>query len=141
MTITIVGSSSFAKEMVEYRDKLVKLGHTVNLHEHYVAFAEGKMQSLLDRMGKEHANVKKEYGYILYHYNEIVNSDAILVLNFDKNGINNYVGGNTLMELGFDYVHGKKIFMLNPIPDMQYRAEIEAVEPIIRNGDINLIRA
>jgi hypothetical protein len=99
------------------------------------------MQSLLDRMGKEHANVKKEYGYILYHYNEIVNSDAILVLNFDKNGINNYVGGNTLMELGFAYVHGKKIFMLNPIPDMQYRAEIEAVEPIIINGDINLIRA
>ncbi len=141
MIITIVGSSSFAKEMVKYKDKLIKLGHTVNLHEHYVAFAAGKMKDLLDRMGREHANVKKEYGYILYHYNEIVNSEAILVLNFDKNGINNYIGGNTLMELGFAYVHGKKIFMLNPIPDMQYKAEIEAVDPIIINDDLSLIQA
>lgn len=139
MKITIVGSSLFCKQMVEYRDKLIVLGHSVNLHEHYVARAAGQMQDLWERMQTEHGTVKRQYNYIRYHYNEIVGSDAILVLNFDKNGIKNYIGGNTLMELGFAHVHNKKIFMLNPIPDIQYKEEIEAVEPIVINCDLNLI--
>ena len=117
MRITIVGSSVFAKEMVEYRDKLIAMGHENNLHEHYVAQARGEMKDVIERMNKEHANVKIENDYIRYHYNEIVGDDAILVLNFDKNGIENYIGGNTLMELGFAHVHNKKIFLLNPIPE------------------------
>jgi hypothetical protein len=141
MRITIVGSSKFAKQMVEYRDKLVELGHKVNLHDHYVAQGNGGMLDLVERMEKEHANVKKEYDYHRYHYDEITNrSDAVLVLNFDKNGIENYIGGNTLMELGFAYVNDKKIFLLNPIPQMSYTEEIESVEPVVINGDLTLIR-
>jgi len=139
MKITIVGSSIFVKEMVKYRDQLVKLGHKVNLHEHYIAQANGEMKDLIDRMNREHASVKIEYDYIRYHYNEIVNSDAILVLNFDKNGVKNYIGGNTLMEMGFAYVNNKKIFLLNSIPDMSYKDEIEAMQPIILNGDLTKI--
>lgn len=139
MKITIVGSSVFAKQMVEYRDQLVKLGHEVNLHEHYIAQANDEMKDLVDRMSREHAHVKIEYDYIRYHYNEIINSDAILVLNFNKNGVKNYIGGNTLMELGFAHVNNKKIFLLNPIPDMNYKDEIEATQPIIINGNLNLI--
>jgi len=139
MKITIVGSSIFAKQMVEYRDRLINLGHKVNLHEHYVAEAKGEMKDLIDRMRNEHAAVKIDYDYIRYHYDEIVNSDAILVLNFDKDGIKNYIGGNTLMEIGFAYVHHKKIFLLNPIPNMKYRDEIEATQPVILNGNLNLI--
>jgi len=140
MKIAIVGSSLFYKQMVEYRDKLIALGHSVNLHEHYIARANGKMQDLWERAQKEHSAVKIQYDYIKYHYNEILNSDAILVLNFDKNGVKNYIGGNTLMELGFAHVHNKKIFLLNPIPDMQYKEEIEAVEPIVINGNIEMIK-
>ncbi|MFA5355323.1 MAG: hypothetical protein WC302_01100 [Candidatus Paceibacterota bacterium] len=139
MKITIVGSSVFVKQMVDYRDQLISLGHEVNLHEHYVAQAKGGMKDLIERMGKEHALVKKEYDYIRYHYNEIVNSDAILVLNFDKNGIKNYIGGNTLMEIGFAHVHNKRIFLLNPIPEISYKDEIEAVDSVILNGDLNKI--
>jgi hypothetical protein len=140
MKITIVGSSVFAKQMVKYRDRLIKLGHNVNLHEHYIAQANGRMKDLVGRMQKEHASVKIEYDYIRYHYNEIVDSDAVLVLNFDKNGIKNYIGGNTFMEIGFAYVNNKKIFLLNPIPDISYKDEIEAVQPIILNSDLNLIK-
>lgn len=139
MIITIVGSSSFVKEMVVYRNRLIKLGHQVNLHRHYLALASGKKKDLLEQMKREHAKVKKKYDYLRYHYEEIKTSDAILVLNIDKNGIKNYIGGNTLMELGFAYVHNKKIFLLNPIPDMPYKDEIEAVEPIVINGNLDLI--
>lgn len=141
MNIAIVGSSSFAKQMVEYRDKLIELGHETGLHEHYIAQARGEMKDLLKRMNEdgEHAAVKIEYDYIRYHYNEILNSEGILVLNFDKNGIKNYIGGNTLMELGQAYVNDKKIFLLNPVPEMQYKDEILAVEPVIINGDLSKI--
>lgn len=139
MKITIAASSVFAKQMVDYMNHLVSLGHLVNLHEHYIKQASGGMSDLVERMGKEHGQVKKEYDYIRYHYNEIVNSDAILVLNFDKNGLKNYIGGNTLMEIGFAHVHNKKIFLLNPIPEISYRDEIEATNPVILNGDLSKI--
>jgi len=126
--------------MVEYQNKLIKLGHEVDLHEHYVAQARGEMKDTIERMSCEHAALKIENDYIKYHYNEIVSADAVLVLNFDKNGIANYVGGNTLMELGFAHVHNKKIFLLNPIPEMAYSEEIEALMPLVINGNLNLIR-
>jgi len=135
----IAGSSQFAKEMVEYRDRLIELGHENSLHEHYVAMGSGERQDLVDRRQVEHAQLKIEHDYIRWHYNEIINSDAILVLNFDKNGIKNYIGGNTLMELGFAHVHNKKIFLLNPIPEMIYTDEIKAVQPIVINNNLNLI--
>jgi len=139
MIITIVSSSVFVKQMVEYRNRLIELGHQVNLHEHYIAQARGEMLDLVGRMNREHASVKKEFDYIRYHYHEIVGSDAILVLNFDKNDIKNYIGGNTLMELGFAHVHNKKIFLLNPIPDINYCDEIEAMDPVVIGGDLGLI--
>jgi hypothetical protein len=36
MKITIIASSVFAPQMVAYQERLIALGHTVNLHEHYV---------------------------------------------------------------------------------------------------------
>ncbi|MQY79278.1 MAG: hypothetical protein GH151_08830 [Bacteroidetes bacterium] len=74
-------------------------------------------------------------------WNAMQDADAVLVLNYDKNGIQNYVGGNTLMEIGFAHVLNQKIFMLNPIPEMPYcKTEIEAVKPIILNGDFSKIK-
>jgi len=69
--------------------------------------------------------------------------DEILnrVFFFDKNGIKNYIGGNTLMEIGFAHVLNQKIFLWNPIPDIPYyKTEIEAVRPTIINGDLTLIK-
>jgi hypothetical protein len=141
MRITIIGSSVFAKEMVEYKNALIKLGHKINLHEHYVTLGTTGHEHLERRQEEEHAQLKIDENYHKYHYDEIVNqSDAVFVLNFDRKGIKNYIGGNTLMELGFAYVHDKKIFLLNPIPEISYREEIESVEPIIINGDLTKIK-
>lgn len=73
-------------------------------------------------------------------WRDIQTADAILVANYDKHGIKNYIGGNTLMEMGFAYVLNKQIFLLNPIPDIPYyRTEIEAMKPIILNGDLSKV--
>jgi hypothetical protein len=133
MKITICGSSTFRKEMIEYKKKLLEIGHEVTVHPDYEAFVRGEKQELLKKIQTEHAVAKKENNYIKWYYNAIINSDAILVLNFEKRGITNYVGGNTLMEIGFAHVNGKKIFLLNDIPEISYKDEILAMYDIVLN--------
>ena len=59
-----------------------------------------------------------------------------MIYNNTKNKIENYIGGNTLIEMAFAHILNKKIFMHNPIPNMNYKDEIEAMQPIVINGDL-----
>ncbi len=128
--------------MVEFRDKLKEMGHDAIIHPIYEDLAAGKLPDLMSEIqnDEEHANVKKRFDFIKWYFNSIASSDAILVLNFDKNGIKNYVGGNTLMEMVFAHVNDKKIFLLNPIPrDVSYFEEIKAMADAVLDGDLNKI--
>ena len=140
MKITIVGSIKFRKEMVEIRDKLNKMGHEGIICQVIEDLALGRAPDLLKKIKENHGHVKKVGGFIKWYYNSIKNSDAILVLNYNKDGIKNYIGGNTLIEIAFAHVLDKKIFLLNPIPEVNYKDEIIAMDPIILNGDLNLIK-
>jgi nucleoside 2-deoxyribosyltransferase len=81
--------------------------------------------------------------FIKRYWDFIKNSDAIFVLNMAKKGIANYIGGSTLIEMGFAYGHGKKIFLYNPIPkkseQIHYVDEIKDMKPIIINDDLSRI--
>jgi len=141
MKIVICGSSIFKEKMLEYRDLLLRLGHEPIVHPDYEAFIKGEKKEIWSQItGGEHYKVKKSQGYIKWYYNAIYNSDAILVLNLNKNAIKNYIGGNTLMEIGFAYVNDKKIFLLNDIPEESpYVDEIKAMVDFILDGDLNKI--
>ncbi|MBT4597707.1 hypothetical protein HOC76_01665, partial [bacterium] len=54
--------------------------------------------------------------------------------------IDSYIGGNTFLEMGFAHVLGKKIFLLNGIPDISYKAEIIAMQPKCLKGDLGLMK-
>lgn len=137
MKIVICGSVAFCKEMVKIRDVLHEMGHEGIISPSMEDLALDRNPELMRQIKENHAYIKKRYGFIKWYYNSIVNSDAILVVNYDKNSIKNYIGGNTLMEIGFAYVHDKKIFLLNPVPEeLKYKDEILAMEPIILNGDL-----
>lgn len=141
MKVMIAGSSVFSKEMVEYKKKIESLGHENNLHEHYVAQAKGEMKEYVERFHREHGALKKENDYIRYHFQEIKESDAILVLNFDRKGIKNYIGANTFLEIGFAHVLEKKIFLLNEVPDIQYiKDEMDAMDLTVLNDDLSRIK-
>jgi hypothetical protein len=59
----------------------------------------------------------------------------------DKHGIENYIGGNVLIEMGYAHILNKKIFLYNPIPNIEfYKTEIIAMQPVILNGDINKVK-
>ena len=141
MKITICGSSAFRIEKVELFDKLKELGHEPIIHPHYIeSVKEGKTE-IMDRIEKgEHAQLKIENNYIMWYYNAIVSSDAVLVVNLEKNNQKSYIGGNVFLEIGFAYVNNKKIFLLNPIPNVSYKDEIVAMQPVIIDGDLSKIK-
>ena len=123
---------AFANKMIEVRDELVRLGHDVTIQDDVETHASGAI-------GEEDKWRKMEIDPFKTYYAEINKSDAIIVINITKNSIENYVGGNTLIEMAFAYVLDKKIFLLNPPPKMSYSDEIEAMRPKILNGDLTQI--
>ena len=86
---------------------------------------------------------KQPVDMIKRYWNFIKDSDAILVLNLEKKGIKSYIGGNTLIEMGFAYCHNKKIYLFNSIPErsekMYYVDEIIDMKPIVINSDLTKI--
>src|SRR3989344_5058813 len=141
MKIYVLGSSHFKEHMVECKEKLCGLGYDGWIHPHYEAFVRGERQDIMKRWATndpaERANIKRENNYLQDHYKHILESDAVLIVNDEKNGIENYIGGNVLIEMGQAFVNGKKIYFLNRMPkDMSYQAEIECMDPICLNGDL-----
>ncbi|MFZ2049051.1 MAG: hypothetical protein WAV25_02025 [Minisyncoccia bacterium] len=133
MKIAICGSMAFSKEMIVTKSKLEALGHRVLIPNNADKYASGVM-NIETKWEKIQGDLIRNW------YNVIDSMDAVLVLNYTKNNIEHYIGGNALMELGFAHILNKKIFLLNPIPKTSYTDEIEAVNPIIINGDLSLIK-
>lgn len=139
MKITICWSSTFWKEMLKYRDKLWELWHEWIVHpdyEHLVAWTKPDLAKLIKN---EHSEAKKLNWYIKWYHNQIMVSDWILVLNFDKKWISNYIWWNTLLEIWFAHVNDKKVFLLNNIPDLSYKDEILAMYDKILKWDLSSI--
>ena len=141
MKIYVLGSTSFMHEMVQAKNDLIDLGFDGWIHPDYEAFVRGEKQSILDKSKTEHAAVKRENNYLKVHYQHILESDAILIINSKKNGHKNYIGGNVLIEMGQAYVNDRVIFLLNDIPtDLPYTAEIQCMDPVCLHGSLNNIR-
>lgn len=127
----------FTEKMLETRDALIKNGHK--------AVVTSLAAPMVGKSDQEKEKIK------IYQKNNedaireglaiIDGGDAVLVLNYDKHGIKNYIGGNTLIEMGFAHYQHQKIFLLNPIPNIPfYKTEIEAMRPVIIYGDLSKIK-
>ncbi len=133
MKITLCGSMQFEKEMKRIASSLQTLGYetaTPNSVEGH-AYGEGKD---LDEI----AHLKQ--GFIRDHFAKIDTSEAIFVVNCDKNGIAGYIGGNTLMEMTYAFAQGLDIYTLNDLPiDSPYSSELAALMPVVLHGDIGVL--
>jgi hypothetical protein len=136
MKIVVCGSMIFFRQMVELKKELTLRGHSVVLPHRAEKYADGNLP--LESLGESAAN-KIKYDLIKFYFGEISKSDAVLVLNGERHGVPNYIGGNTFLEMGFAHVLTKKIFILNPIPEMGYKDEIIAMQPTILDGDLSKI--
>ncbi len=137
MRIGVVSSMHHSERMLETVNKLRELGHN--------PFCSSFVNEFIGHSDEEKEIIKLHQKYhrdaIRDFWSKMQGADAILVLNLERHGIVNYIGGNTLIEIGFAHILNQKIFLYNPIPDMPYcKTEIVAVKPIIINGDLTLIR-
>ncbi|HEY4514660.1 MAG: hypothetical protein A3B10_04675 [Candidatus Doudnabacteria bacterium RIFCSPLOWO2_01_FULL_44_21] len=142
MKIYVLGSTTFMKEMVEAKARLCELGHDGRIHPHYEAFVRGELQEIMARWRNgEEATLKREFNYLHDHYKNILDCDAVLIVNLEKRGIGNYIWGNVLMEMGQAYVNHKTIYFLNGMPtELPYMDEIESMEPVCLMGDLRKIK-
>lgn len=147
MKIVICSSVVFSDKIIEIEEVLKKQGHKVDIPFVTKMIKEKKISFEQYKKDKEkNGDIKYREAYqgqvdmIKRYYNLISESDAILVLNYTKNDIKNYIGGSVLMEMGFAYALDKKIFLLNPIPKMSYTDEIKDMKPVILNNNLSKIK-
>lgn len=136
MKIAICGSMTLAQKMLEAEKELQTRGHKIILPEFVQEYAA--MGKDAERHNESVKN-KVQSDLIRKYFHKISDSDAILVINGERHRIQNYIGGNSFLEMGFAYVLRKGIYLLNPIPEMPYTDEINAMQPIVINGNYDLI--
>ena len=143
MKITICGSLNFAEKIKEIAEELEANGHEVEMPASINDFGVNNFEEA-DALKNDRENYIKKIkpDYARGHFNKILNGDAILVVNIDKKGIKNYIGGATFSEIMMALHGKKKIYFLNPMPTEPeiFIDEIESVDPIILDGDLNKVR-
>jgi hypothetical protein len=146
MLITICLSIKFWEPMLQVQKQLEALGHTVLTPPHQIPDQDGNMIPVTEyyRLRKQENHDwlwDRKSQAIQDHFAKVAKSEAILVLNYEKNNIPHYIGANTLLEMGLAFWLKKPIFLYHPIPEqLNYAEEIKGMKPIIINGDISLIR-
>lgn len=147
MKITICGSIAFYEEMEKIKSELESMGHEVRLPPSEIRNENGKLMP-----AKEYYKLRKETdavdGWvwdekgkaIRAHFEKVEWADGILVLNYNKNNVKNYIGANTLLEMGLAFHLRKQIYLLNPIPDIGYKEEILGIKPMVIHGDLSKIK-
>ncbi|MDP3880601.1 MAG: hypothetical protein Q8Q32_00245 [bacterium] len=133
--------------MLDIKPKLEQLGHQVKLPPSKLKDENGSMISAKEYYSRRKSETddtswiwdRKEEAMRM-HFEKVEWSDAILVLNYDKNNILNYVGANTLLEMGLAFHLNKKLFILNEIPKINYKEEILGMKPIALNNDLTKIK-
>lgn len=137
MKILILGSMTFSPEMKSIGEELKKKGHKIKLPE----FIEDYVGcGTREEMHKRAVKNKLDNNLYESYHKLIEETEAILIVNEGKKNIGGYIGANSLMEMGFARALNKKIYLLNKIPEMDYTDEINATQPIVLNGNLELIK-
>ena len=143
MKIAICGSLIFTFEFKELAEKLKKQGFEVHIPISSEKIIRGEFSFEEIKKEKENGEIVNraiKLDSIRAYWDVINNCDAVLIANYDKKGIKDYIGGNSFLEMGFAHILKKRIFLLNNIPDMIYGDEIKAMQPIILDGDLTKIK-
>ncbi|MDO8639432.1 MAG: hypothetical protein Q7R53_00765 [bacterium] len=142
-TIAICCSLSFFKKIFEIEKKLKELGFKIILpktaremqktNNYDVSFYKTWYKN------KSHYYKKKEL--MIDHFRKVIKSDAILVINEEKNGIKGYIGGNTLMEMTIAFHYKKPIFIYSEIDEnLNIKEEVYGLNSIFIKEDLKILQ-
>ena len=137
MKLVICSSVAFYREVITIKNELVDMGIEVVLPR-----TAERMESANDydvtHFFQESDNWSEQKAELIRtHFEKIAAGDAVLVINNDKHGQEDYIGPNVLMEMAVAFNYHKPIYLLNKVPsDSSFADEINGMQPIELNGDI-----
>ena len=128
MKIAISGNIYMLPDIIEVQELLEKRKH--------------KVIPIFKYLGQlEETNEKRKEKNRISFFDKLKKCDALLVVNNTlKKGRKNYISGSSFLEMGFAHALGKKIFLLQGIPELSYRDEIMAMKPVILNGKLSKVK-
>lgn len=106
MKIAILGSMQFTERMIEVGEQLKQLGHQPvisNFASEFVGKTDAEKEVIKIRQKQEEDATKEMWDLMQ-------DCEAVLVLNYAKHGVKNYIGGNAFLELGFAMCSIRKYF-------------------------------
>ena len=111
--ILIICSKHFYYRIPEIKEEIEKIGWEVLLPNSY---EDPFKEEHLKCDGRD-AHIEFKQKMMRLQEQKVQESDAVLVLNFKKEYVSNYIGGATFMEIVKAWELGKRIFLFNPIPE------------------------
>lgn len=136
MKIWIICSKSFYDKIAPIKDALEKDGNEITLPNSYDH--PGMEQESWNKSPEEHIKFKQRMFELSRNIAKTV--DAALVLNFEKHGIPDYIGGATFLEIYDAFCEKKKIFLMNDIPEGILFDELQGMNPVVIHGDLSKIK-
>lgn len=124
MKVRIIGSMIFYDKYLVIKKELESMGHEVIIpleDEHY----------------SNHSDIKK--AAMEQFDNDLEWCDALLMVNYEKHGVKDYIGINSIMEIGMAFNRKKKIFVLFNIPD-NCKEEFSSIGVVELNSNLSLIK-
>lgn len=131
----IGGSMTFAQQMKDTKNIFENMGFEVYVPldtEHVIE----------DPNKKTDVAFMKELGVGRGDAELVAKSDAFIILNYPKHGIDGYVGPGAYRDLSVAWWLNKKIFFLFPYSENQnnHKYEMLGFEPVILDGNIEKIK-
>lgn len=127
MKVLIHASLDFAKEIID-----VKKFFDECLNISVILPELTRYQDIRDVDGDDITFTKIKNRLSIENMKNVEKCDGLLILNYTHREIENYVGGNSFLEMCIAFYLHKPIFLLNDIPEnMHYTEEIKSFYPII----------
>lgn len=136
MKVLVHSSLDFDKELVSVKD-FIEDSDKVEI----ILPELTRYQHIRDVEGDDETFTKIKNRLTIENMKNVEICDALLILNYSHRNIENYVGGNSFIEMCIAFYLGKPIYLLNDIPeDMPYTEEIKALYPIVVHSIENFIK-
>ena len=136
MKVFICASKYNYKHIHKIDIELKRLGHKMTMPNYFNdPFIENRTKK---ECSIKHMELKKKL--LKRQEKKVKLNDVVLVLNFEKKGIKNYLGGATFLEMFLAFQNNKNIYLYNPIPKGILEDEIIGMDPTIINGDLSKIK-
>jgi len=135
MKIFLCASKHCYGHVAGIKSDLEKIGHIITVPNSY---DNPMKEEEVKKLGTEEHHLWKK-NMIHLQKEKVDANDCILVLNFEKNGQPNYIGGATFLEIFRAFDSGKKVYLFNPIPETNFKDELIGMGVEVINGDLSLI--